>query len=297
MAVLVVAQVDALQLVLDADAYLVGLVDTRLVGDGHARLEDDGVVGTQALGAFMHAGDKADAVAGAAAVVDLVCPNRAAGKGIQRKAGAVIQEHRTGHVDMALQHIGVVAALVVGQRADGVSTGDVGSAAVILAAVVYQQKALRLDLAVYVALSMVVHHGSVGAISGDGGEAVLEVTGHLGAALLQHGLDVGLVKGLAVGHSLFQIHLEADDSHTVTDMALADILQLGGVLDAFQRKDGVGTGHGLMGSQGGVQVVVGGLLVHQEHLVGRQGVNSIHQLVVAAHGHAVGSQGGSILGV
>ena len=236
-------------------------------------------------------------MAGAAAVVDLVCPNRAAGKGIQRKAGAVIQEHRAGHVDMALQHVGVVTALVVGQRADGVSTGDVGSAAVILAAVVHQQEALRLDLAVDVALSMVVHHGSVGAISGDGGEAVLEVAGHLGAALLQHGLDVRLVKGLAVGHSLFQIHLEADDSHTVTDMALADILQLGGVLDALQRKDGVGTGHGLMGSQGGVQVVVGGLLVHQEHLVGRQGVNSIHQLVVAAHGHTAGSQGGSILGV
>ena len=297
MAVLVVAQVDALQLVLDADAHLVGLVDTRLVGDGHARLEDDGVVGTQALGAFMHAGDKADAVAGAAAVVDLVCPNRAAGKGIQRKAGAVIQEDRAGHVDMALQHVGVVTALVVGQRADGVGTGDVGSAAVILAAVVHQQEALRLDLAVYVALGMVVHHGGIGAVGRDGGEAVLEVAGHLGAALLQHGLDVGLVQSLAVGDGLFQVHLEADDSHAVTDMAFTDVLQLGRVLDALQRKDGVGTGYGLVGGQGRVQVVVSGLFVHQEHLVGRQGVNSIHQLVVAAHGHTAGSQGGSILGV
>ena len=144
---------------------------------------------------------------------------------------------------------------------------------------------------------MVVHHGSVGAISGDGGEAVLEVAGHLGAALLQHGLDVRLVEGLAVGDGLFQVHLEADDGHAVTDMALADILQLGGILDALQRKDRVGTSYGLVGGQGGVQVVVGGLLVHQEHLVGRQGVNSIHQLVVAAHGHTAGSQGGSILGV
>ena len=74
-AVLIVAEVDALQLVLNADADLVGLVDAGLVGDRHAGLEDDGVVRAQALGAFMHIGDEADAVAGAAAVVDLVRPD------------------------------------------------------------------------------------------------------------------------------------------------------------------------------------------------------------------------------
>src|SRR5699024_6270875 len=125
------------------------------------------------------------------AVVDLVRPHRAAGKGVQRKAGAVVQKDGARHVDVALQHPGVPAALVVGQLADGVGAGDVGGAAVILAAVVHQQKAAAINDAVGVALGMVVHHGGVGAPGRNGGEAVGRVAGLLGGARGRRPFDGG----------------------------------------------------------------------------------------------------------
>ena len=292
-AVLVLAHIHALQLVLDADADLVSLIDARLVGDGHAGLEDDGVVRAQALGPLMHAGDEADAVAGAAAVVDLVRPDRAAGKGVQRKAGAVVQKDGAGHVDVALQHPSVIAALVVGQRADRVGAGDVGCATVILAAVVHQQEAVRLDDAVDLALGVVVHHGGVGTVGGNGREAVLKVAGLLGAALLQHRVDVDLGQGLALGQCLFQIHLEPHHGHAITDVALADVLQFGLVLDALQGEDRVCAGHRLVGGQGLVQGKIGRLFVNKEHFLSGQGVDGVNQFIVAAQRHtALGQCGG-----
>ena len=296
-AVLVLAQVHTFQFVLDADADFVRLVDARFVGDGHARSEHHGVVGAQALGAFVHARDEAHPVAGAAAVVDLVRPQRRPGKGVQRKAGAVIEEHRAGHVDVALQHPGVEAALAVGQRAHGIGAGDVGGAAVVLAAVVHQQEAPRLDAAVHLAFGVVVHHGGVGAPGRDGGEAVLKIAGLFGAAALEHRLDVGLVEGAAFGQGLFQIHLEPHQRHAVPDVAFPDVLQFHLVLHALERKDRVGPRHGGVGGQRRIQVVVGGLLVHQEHFPGADGAHRVHQFAVAPHGHAAGGQHGGVGGV
>ena len=133
---------------------------------------------------------------------------------------------------------------------------------------------------------MVVHHGGVGAVGRNCGEAVLKVAGHLGAALLQHRVDVDLGQLLTLGQRLFQIHLEPHHGDAVADMALAEVLQLGIVLDALQGKNRVGTSHGLVGGQGLVQGVVGGLLVHQEHLVGGQGVDGVDNFLIAAQRHA-----------
>ena len=60
---------------------------------------------------------------------------------VQVAAGAGVQKLELRHVDVALEHIGVVGALVVGQFAQGVGAGDVGGAVQILAAAVHQQKA------------------------------------------------------------------------------------------------------------------------------------------------------------
>ena len=294
MSVLVFAKVHALQLVLNADADLVGFVDARLIGDGHTGLEHHGVVGAQALRTLVYAGDKAHAVTGAAAVVDLVLPQRTAGKAVQRKAGAVVQKYRACHINVALQRPGVVAALVVGQRTDGVGAGDVGGAAVVLTAVVHQQKALALNDAVDLALGVVVHHGGVGAVGGNGGEAVLKIAGHFGAALLQHGVDVDLGQGLALRQCFFQVHLKAHHGDAVADVAFADVFQLGFVFDALQRKDRVGARHGLVGAQGGVQVVVGGFFVCDKHLVGGQRLHGGQKLGVIAQGHAAFRQRGGV---
>ena len=241
----------------------------------------------------MHIGDEADAVAGAAAVVDLVRPDGAAGEGVQRKAGAVVEEDRACHVDMALQHPSVVAALVVGQGTDGVGAGDVGGTAVVLAAVVHQQEAARLDDAVHVTLGVVVHHSGVGTVGGNGGEAVLKVAGLLGAALLQHRVDVDLGETLTLCQRLFQVHLEAYHGNAVADVALAEVLQLGFVLDALQREDRVSARHSFVGGQCLVQGKIRRLFVHKEDLLGGQGVDGIDDLVVAAHRHAaLGQRGG-----
>ncbi len=137
---------------------------------------------------------------------------------------------------MALQHPGVVATLVVGQRADGVGAGDVGGAAVILAAVIDEQETARLDDAVHVALGVVVHHGGVGTVGRNGGEAVLKVAGHLGTALLPHRVNVDLGQGLALGQG-FSDPSGTARPNAVADVALADVLQFDLVLDALQGKD------------------------------------------------------------
>ena len=55
-------------------------------------------------------------------------------------------------------------------------------------------------------------------------------------------------------------------------MALAEVLQLGLVLDALQAKIGSAPATVLRAVRASYKAVVGGLLVHQEHLVGGQGV-------------------------
>ena len=140
---------------------------------------------------------------------------------------------------------------------------------------------------------MVVHHGGVGTVGRNRGKAVLKVAGLLGAALLQHRVDVDLGQGLALGQCLFQIHLEPHHGHAITDVALAEVLQLDLVLDALQGKDRVCAGHRFVGGQGLVQGKIGRLFVHQEHFLGGQGVDGGKNLIVAAQRHAaLGQRGG-----
>ena len=242
----------------------------------------------------MHTGNESHTVAGAAAVIHLVCPHGTPGKGVQRKPRAVIQENRPGHVDVALQHPGVILALVVGQGPHRIGPGDVGGAAVVLAAVIHQQESAPLDLAVDLALGMVMHHRRVGTPGRNGRETVLKIARLLGTALLQHLFNVSLVELLALGQRLLQVHLEPDHRHAVPDMAFPDVLQLHLVLHALQRKDGIGARYRLVGRQRRVQVKVGGLLVHQEHLAGIHLAHRVQQIAVAADGHAVFRQRGGV---
>ena len=236
-------------------------------------------------------------MAGAAAVVDLVRPQRPARKGVQRKAGAVVKEHRARHVDVALQHPGVIAALVAGQRADRVGAGDVGGAAVILAAVVDQQKAVRLDGGVRAGLGVVVHHRGVGAPGGNGREAVVKIAGLFAAAGLQHALDVAFAQRAAFGQRFFQVHLKADHRHAVADVALADVGELGLVLDALERRDRVAAqahGEGRVLPDRRVQRIVGGALFQQHGLGLIVTAQEGQELVVAAQRHAAFGQRGRV---
>ncbi len=90
-------------------------------------LKTRGVAAVQALGALVDA-HKADAVAGAAAVVDEVLPQRLTGDGIQHVAVAVVQPDSPGNVDVALQGPGVEQLFVLGQLTQRVGAGDIGGA-------------------------------------------------------------------------------------------------------------------------------------------------------------------------
>ena len=201
---------------------------------------------------------------------------------------------------MALQRPGVIFALVVGQRAHGIGAGDVGGAAVILTAAVHQQEAVGLDGAVGAGLGGVVHHGGIGAVGRNGEEALLIKTGLLGTTAVQHDVDVALPQGLALGQGLFQVHLEAHHRHTVPDVAFLQVGQLGGVLDALEGGDRVGAllqGQVRVGLHGGVQVIVGGVLFHQNCLVAVQRVDKVQQGVVVPQLHAVGAQHIGVVGI
>ena len=93
----------------------------------------------------MDVAHKADAVAGAAAVVDEVAPQRLTGDGIQHVTVAVVQPDGLGNVDVALQRPGVEPLFVLGQLAQRVGAGDVGGAIHVGCAAVHQQETLALQ--------------------------------------------------------------------------------------------------------------------------------------------------------
>ena len=81
---------------------------------------------------------------------------------------------------------------------------------------------------------MVVHHGGVGAVGRNRGETVLKVAGHLGAALLQHRVDVDLGQLLTLGQRLFQIRSRAGRGLPVKAQRAAG--EAKGSFELFQRK-------------------------------------------------------------
>ena len=268
-AVLVVGLVVALQLVLDADADDAALVDARLVGDDHARLEHGGVAAVQSVGAFVDIAHEADAVAGAAAVIDEVLPQRLTGDGIQHVAVAVVQPDGLGNVDMALQRPGVEPLFVLGQLAQRVGAGDVGGAVHVGRAAVHQQKALLFELGVVFLGGMVVHHGRITAVGRNGAEALHDELVLCRAVLVEDLVHGQLRQLLACGQTLFQLLLEPHHGHGIAQMGLTVVVQLGLVLDALHRQQGVGLvldGQDRVVAQGLIDRIVDGSRVGQNGL-------------------------------
>ena len=269
LAVLVGRFVVALQLVLDADADHAAFVDARLIGDDHARLEDDRVAAVQGVRAFVDIADEADAVAGAAAVVDEVLPQRFTGDGIQHVAIAVVQPDSLCDVDMALDSPSVEQLLVLGQLTQRIGTGDIGSAVHIGRAAVHQQEALALQLCVVGFGRMVVHHGGVRAVSSDGVEALDDELVLCAAVLVQDLVDGQLSQLFTGSHPLFQLLLEANHRDAVADVCFTDVCQLDLVLDALHRQQRVSLvldGQGSVLGEGLVDLVVDACRIDQNSL-------------------------------
>ena len=117
------------------DVIMPGSIAVRRLGH---RLAD-------ALRAFVHVEEVADAVAGAVAVVELGGPQRRARQRVEHRRQRAAREARPAQRQRALQHAGVVLAMLRRDVADRPDARDVGGAAQVLAAGVDQQQAVALD--------------------------------------------------------------------------------------------------------------------------------------------------------
>ena len=241
-AVLVIGLVDAHQLVLDADAHKVGLVDAGLLGDHHAGAHPGGVAAVQGMGALVHIAHKADAVAGAAAVVDEVAPQGLPGDGVDHLTLAVIQPDGPGKVDVALQGPCVEALFVLGQLTQRIGAGDVGGAVHVGGTAVHQQKALLFQHSVIFRGGVVVHHGCIAAVGRNGAKALHKEFIVRTAVLVQDLVHGQFGQGLTGGKAVFQLHLEPHHGHSVPDMGLLCVGKLRFVLHALHQQQRVGAG-------------------------------------------------------
>ena len=281
------------QLVLDADAHQIGLVHAGLVGHDHARAHQGGVAAVQGVGAFVDVAHKADAVAGAAAVVDQVLPQRFTGDGVDHMAVAVVQPDSLGDVDVALQGPGVELALVLGQLTQRVGAGDVGGAVHVGGTAVHQQKALALELCVVLRGGVVVHHGCVAAVGRNGAKALHDELIR-GAAVLVQDLVHGQLGQLFAGfQTLFQLDLEPHHRHSVAQVGFLVVGQLHFVLHALHGQQRVGQ---VLHGEGGVVlqhlihgIVHGGALCQHGLGLGLSG-HEVQHTVVLGQGHTVGFQ-------
>ena len=88
---------------------------------------------------FVHVQKIAHAMPCAMPVVALGLPQWRAANRVYHRRGDAIGEHGAGKGDVRLQHQREIADLRGGGRADGDGARDVGGAAVVLRAAVYQQ--------------------------------------------------------------------------------------------------------------------------------------------------------------
>ena len=229
-------------------------------------------------------------MAGAAAVVDEVTPERLPGDGIQHVAVAVVQPDGLCNVDVALQRPGVEQPLVLGQLAQRVGAGDIGGAVQIGTAAVHQQEAFPLQLGVVFLGGVVVHHGSVSAVGGDGAKALHNELVLCTAVLVQDLVHGQLGQLLTGSQTLFQLFLEPDHGHGVPDVGFLGVGQLHFVLDAFHGQQGVGLvfhGERLVLFQGLIHGKVDGSRVGQHGLGLGLGRQELEHVVVLGNGHAV----------
>ena len=122
----------------------------------------------------MYAEHAPHAVPGAVVIVQALPPQRAPGQCVQIFPHDPLGELCHGQLYVALQHLCGPPAFLVRDGAQRYGAGHVRRAPGVVSAAVHQQQSLRLQRHVRLRCGGVVDHGSVGAIGGDGLEAVLQ---------------------------------------------------------------------------------------------------------------------------
>ena len=230
-------------------------------------------------------------MAGAAAVVDEVLPQRLTGDGIQHVAVAVVQPDSLCNVDVALQGPGVEQLFVLGQLTQRVGTGNIGGAVQIGGTAVHQQEALALQLGMVLLGGVVVHHGSVSTVGGNGAKALHDEFVLCGAVLVEDLVHSQLGQLFPGSQALFQLLLEPHHGNRIPQMGFAVVGQLDLILHALHGQQGVGLilhGQGSIVLQGLVNGKVHGCRVGQHGLgLGLSG-QELEHVIVLLDLHAVG---------
>mmetsp|Transcript_4377 Transcript_4377/g.5881 ORF Transcript_4377/g.5881 Transcript_4377/m.5881 type:complete len:360 (-) Transcript_4377:1125-2204(-) len=221
---------------LNANSECAVLVVPRLIAHDHARPEGGHVVVSRGDGvrAFMHVEASTHTMASAVAVVQSLAPEGEPSQRVKQEPWRARREGGCGDGDVALQHTGVAAPLVVGGAAQVESPGRVSRAAVVLASRVQQHKLLVCDSPACFLLRPVVDDGSVGPAPCDCAEAFLRET-LLGAPQLNQLLpNAKLSHGLSSHDGPLNPVKEGGHGRAIPEVRLCHALELGGVLNCLE---------------------------------------------------------------
>ena len=95
-------------------------------------------------------------------------PQVAAGNGIELGAAGSIGEAQQLQLDMTFQYECIDAALLVGDRAEGNGTGNVGGAVRVLCTTVEQQQSFGTQRGIGIGCRLIMNDGTMGLVSRNG---------------------------------------------------------------------------------------------------------------------------------
>ena len=288
----------AKQLVFNANAQFSLFINTRLVGNGHARYKRCCAACRKALRAFVNTADKADAMSCAAAIIQAFAPHRFTRQNIQMHSGHAVLKHRTRNINMAFQHQSVIALFFFRQFAGRISAGNVRGAVAVLCAGIHQQEAVLFNDSTSLGFRCIVHHGRIAAIGCNRVKAFAQIVRLNRTGCTKPCIDVALCHALIFGQLCFQPNCKAHHRHTVFHMGIFEVFDFRFVFNTLQQCNrllAILQGDRRILLHGAVQMVGKPcLFVHHRNRfcnLAKHGVN----LVVLMHFHALLSQIGNNL--
>ena len=219
-------------------------INARLVCNVHSGLDHRlrlslRITPADALRAFMHVQDIADAMARSALIIHIPVPHGLPCQNVQVPARAAIEKSGVGKRKHADGDCGEMLPDFIGNGSEHNRSGHIRGSSHILSAGIHQKHSFRLQLLTGLGIGLVMHHGCVFLIAADGGEGKIQIAvdpasqsvqilrgRRLGNFYLSH-IFLQPVDKFAYGGAVLQIDLlHVGKFHLVLD----GLHQLGGIL-------------------------------------------------------------------
>ena len=212
-------------------------IDAGLDGDDHAGLERNGAA--EAVRALVDVEQIADAVTGAAAVVDAELPYGITGKDIELLAADSLFEFYGGKSDNSLEHERKIPALLIGNLTHCNGSGGIGCAGQVLSAAVIEQEMRLFDDPCILGSGGVVHHGGIVAVGDNCGEAVALKAGLRGTEGVELFGELPFCIAASVLHLLFKPSVELCFGDSVIQVGAEGVFNLDIVFACLHKGNGV----------------------------------------------------------